>query len=198
MFSSVFRSAFLAAPLLIVSTGAMAAPPVEVTRFHTAEAARSGTVRLVADDGLDPGSLEYRTFASAVADAMTRAGFTPVLDETATYTARIGYERHVDRPVDDRGSPVSVGVGGATGRYGGGLGVGIGINLSGKPKATIGTLLRVQMRQTDSGQALWEGRAETAARENKADAQTGVAAARLANALFKDYPGQSGATIKVK
>lgn len=198
MFTFLPRAAVAALPLLLVSACSTALPPVEVTRFHEAQAARGGTVRLVPEEGGDAASLEYRTFASAVADALTRAGFTVVDDPSASLVARIGMNRSVDRPVDRRGSPVSVGVGGSTGSYGSGLGLGVGINLSGPPKAVIGTQLRVQIRRADSNAAVWEGRAETAAKENSPAAQTGIAAGKLADALFKDYPGESGATIRVK
>lgn len=194
----MIRSALLALPALVLAApAAQAAPRVEVTRFHEAQVARAGAVRLVPEEGIEAASLEYRTFASAVAAALTRTGFTPTDDAAAPYVARIGFERHVDRPPERRGSPVSVGVGGSTGSYGSGLGVGIGINLSGKPKAMIGTALRVQLRGAD-GATFWEGRAQTAAKENKAEAQTGAAAGRLADALFRDFPGTSGATITVK
>ncbi len=189
--------ALLALSAMLMASGAVAAPRVELTRFHQAEVARSGAVRLVAEEGIDPGSLEYRTFASAVAAALTRAGFTPTDDAAAPYVARVGFDRHVDRPPERGGSPVSVGVGGSTGGYRSGLGVGIGINLSGKPKPVIGTELRVQMRAAD-GATFWEGRAQIAAKENKPEAQTGTAAGRLADAMFKDFPGTSGETITVK
>jgi hypothetical protein len=44
---------------------------------------------------------------------------------------------------------------------------------------------------------IWEGRAQTqgVGVENAQPAQT---AARLASALFKDFPGESGVTITVK
>ena len=194
----LIRSALLVLPaLFLAAPGAQAAPRVEVTRFHQAEVARSGAVQLVAEEGIDAASLEYRTFASAVAAALTRAGFTPTDDAAVPVTARIGYERHVERPADRRGSPVSVGVGGSTGGYRSGVGVGIGINLSGKPKAMIVTGLRVQLRGAD-GATFWEGRAETAAKENKPEAQPGAAAGLLADALFRDFPGTSGETITVK
>ncbi len=198
MYSSFSRAALAALPLLFATACATSLPPVEVTRFHEAQAARSGTVRLAPEEGGDAASLEYRTFASAVAQALTRAGFTVVDNGSATFVARIGTDRSVDRPVDRRGSPVSVGVGGSTGSYGSGLGLGIGINLSGPPKAVIGTQLRVQLRRADTNAAVWEGRAETAAKENSPASQAGIAAGKLADALFRDYPGESGATITVK
>jgi hypothetical protein len=44
---------------------------------------------------------------------------------------------------------------------------------------------------------VWEGRAETQAPANAPAAQPGLAADKLASALFKDFPGESGRTITV-
>src|SRR3546814_18502563 len=106
--------------------------------------------------------------------------------------------RAVRNPLRDGGSPVSVGVGGSTGSYGSGLGLGIGINLSGKPKAIVITELNVQIKRRADATVIWEGRAITEAKENAPAAQPGLAAAQLAGALFKDFPGVSGRTITVK
>jgi len=143
--------------------------------------------------------IEYRTYANAVAAALTRSGFA-VADagRPAALTATIAYDVAIQRPYDRRGSPVSVGVGGSTGSYGSGLGVGIGIDLSGPPKAVIATRLSVRISRGAAAEPVWEGRAETAAKEGTPGAQPAIAAGKLADAMFRDYPGQSGATITVK
>jgi hypothetical protein len=178
---------------------ATAIAPVDVTRFHAGAVPQSGTVALAPAPGIDGSAIEYRTYANAVAAALGRAGFT-VADpgSRATLTATVGYDVAIQRPYEGRRSPVSVGVGGATGSYGSGVGVGIGIDLSGPPKPIIATRLSVRLSRSGSGEALWEGRAETAAKEGTPAAQRGIAAAKLADALFRDYPGQSGATITVE
>ncbi len=91
-----------------------------------------------------------------------------------------------------------MGVGGSTGSYGGGVGVGIGIDLSGKPKPVIATQLRIQLREAGGGKTVWEGRAETAAKQGSPAAQPGMAAGKLADALFRDYPGASGKTVTIQ
>ena len=72
------------------------------------------------------------------------------------------------------------------------------INLSGKPKDIVVTRLSVQIRRRADGQTLWEGRAETSAKVGTPASQAGLSASKLANALFRDYPGKSGETITVK
>ncbi len=93
---------------------------------------------------------------------------------------------------------MSVGVGGATGSYGSGVGLGIGIDLSGKPKPVVTTQLRVQILPAGGGQAVWEGRAETAAKQGSPEAQPAATAGKLADALFREYPGISGKTVTVQ
>lgn len=184
---------------LLLGGCATAVAPVDVTRFHGPTVPTKEAVAIAPAPGNDGSGIEFRTYANAVAVSLGRAGFA-VVDpgKSAPLVAVIDYDTAIDRPVDMRGKPVSVGVGGSTGSYGGGLGVGIGINLSGPPKALISTRLSIRIKRTATDEALWEGRAETRAKEGTPSAQPGIAAGKLADALLRDYPGQSGATITVK
>lgn len=183
---------------------ATAVPPVEVTRFHgPPPVAASGTIAVEDAAGGTVQSMEFRTYAAAVMQELQRVGFTEVAPPgahylvPAQYVALVAFERRVLTAAQAR-SPVSVGVGGSTGSYGSGLGVGVGIDLSGKPKDQIVSRLSVQIRDRKTSEAVWEGRAETMVKEGAPAAQPGIAAAKLANALFRDYPGPSGQTITVK
>jgi hypothetical protein len=204
MSKPVLLAALLALPL---SACATAAPPVEVTRFHVAEPARSGTVAVEEMPGNPDVSLEFRTYADAVAGELQRAGFTPVAaGSPSDYVATVRFARSFRPSGPDRSDrPVSVGVGGGIGSGGGrrggsfgGLGVGIGINLSGKPKDIVTSQLQVQLRRRSDSAAIWEGRATTDARQGSPAAQPVAAAQKLAAALIGGYPGESGRTISVK
>jgi hypothetical protein len=116
---------------------------------------------------------------------------------SAALLVRISFDRAEQLP-EGRRSPVSVGVGGSTGSYGSGVGLGIGINLGGGPKRMADLQLSVRIDNAATGQALWEGRALTAVPVKSPANQTSLAAAKLAEALFKDFPGESGRTISVK
>jgi hypothetical protein len=177
-----------------------AIPPVEVTRFHSADVARSGTILIVPGDARQAGSLEFRTTANALSAALSRVGYSVQAEGAsgAVYRAVVDLSHETIAPNEERRSPVSVGVGGSTGSYGSGVGLGIGINLSGKPKPMIATQMRVQIKRTSDDVAIWEGRAETAAKQGSPAAQPGMAAGKLADALFKDFPGLSGQTVTVK
>ncbi|GGC14885.1 hypothetical protein GCM10011494_37120 [Novosphingobium endophyticum] len=174
--------------------------PVEVTRFHAPDAIplRQGTISVEPAPGQE-GGIEFRTYAGAVMRELTRLGYSDAAQAGAPgqQVATLSIERHRYRPGRD-GSPVSVGVGGSTGSYGSGLGVGLGINLSGPPPEQVETRMHVMIRERDSGRTIWEGRASFAVRADSPLAQTPLGAAKMAEALFKDFPGQSGETILVK
>lgn len=181
----------------VLALGGCAAsvPPVEVTRFHLDQPIPAGTVAI---DTAEPGvkSLEYVTFANAVSAELQKLGFTPAAIGESDYIATIAVARDT-REALARRSPVSIGVGGGTGGYGSGVGLGVGFSFGAKPKDVVITELRVHMKRRAGDGVIWEGRAETEAKENAPAAQPGIAAGKLAAALFKDFPGKSGSTITV-
>lgn len=197
---------FMMAPLFLGAC-ATAVPPVEVTRFHTpALASLAPGSRYVVDTQplADPAaihigevSLEWDSYRTAVEQQLRLHGFAPAPEgASAPLRIRIGFDRS-ERLAEGRRSPVSVGVGGSTGSYGSGLGLGIGINLGGGSKQMEELLLSVRIDDAATGQALWEGRALSAVPTKAPAAQPSLAAAKLADALFKDFPGESGRTITV-
>ena len=200
----IVLAAIIALPF---ATCAGAAPRVEVTRFHVDNPARSGTLAVEEMPGNPDVSLEFRTYADAVAQEMQRVGFTPSGGPQSDYVALVSFRRSFRPSGIDRSSdkPVSVEVGGGIGSGGGrrggtfgGLGVGVGINLSGKPKDIVTTELHVQLRRRSDSAAIWEGRATTEAKQGTPASQPATAAQKLAAALIGGYPGESGRTITVK
>lgn len=198
MLKQILLPSFLALSLAACAT---AVPPVEVTRFHIGNPARSGTIAVEEMPSNPDAGLEFRTYAAAVEQELQRVGFSSVsTGDRGEYAALVGFRRTF-RPTGygRDGRPVSVGVGGAVGSGGySGVGLGIGINLSGRPKDQVVTELQVQIRRRSDSTTIWEGRAFTEAREGTPAAQPGLAAQKLAAALIGGYPGESGRTITVK
>ena len=187
------------AALLAACTTPAYVSPVEVTRFTAAEPQLlgSGTISLRAAPGEAPDSWDYAAYQTAVADELTQLGYT-VTGGSGAQVAEISVEQYVTQ-AEGRRSPVNVGVGGSTGSYGSGVGVGVGINLGGnRPVDRIDTQLRVVIRPASATDALWEGRARFTATVNSDYADRQAAAAKLADALFSGFPGQSGETIEVE
>jgi hypothetical protein len=53
------------------------------------------------------------------------------------------------------------------------------------------------MKRASDDLVVWEGRAQTEAPNTAPAAQPGLAADKLARALFQDFPGESGRTITI-
>ncbi len=189
---------------LILTLGACVAatPPVETIRFHNAAsepiAVGSIAISTIVDE-TDNRILEQRTYDAAVMQELQRVGFSDTgnAPDSSEYIARVTIEQS-RITAGGRRSPVSVGVGGNTGSYGSGVGLGIGINLGGRPKDKIATELSVRIARRSNSDVIWEGRSSVEAKEGSPASQPGLAASKLAEALFRDFPGESGTTIKVK
>lgn len=192
------RSALLAfASVAALGGCASRIPPVEVTRFHlSGDIARGTAVAAPASNGNVVG-LEQSTYETAVGRELSRVGFAPGDTGSARYTFTANVLRD-SRAALARRSPISIGIGGGTGGYGGGVGGGVSFGLGGnRSRTTTVTELSVQLRERSTGSVVWEGRAQTEAPSNAPAAQPGLAAEKLAAALFRDFPGESGRTIRV-
>ena len=193
----IFR---LAPVIALVSLSACVVPtgPVEVTRFNRAAegvvyGAGTYSVEVAGDSAMGQG-LAASPYLAAVAREMQRVGYAERIGMSdVTAEVRVTSERYEPQ----RRSPVSVGVGGSTGSYGSGVGLGVGINLGGGPKAQVETMLAVRIIRRSDNLVLWEGKAVQAAKAGSPAAQPGIAAAKLASAMFKDFPGVTGETIRV-
>ncbi len=163
------------------------AKPVQVTRFATPEAIVPGPAAPMKAAA----SLEQSTYDAAVARELARIGFEGTGTTRYDYTAEVTRDVRRD-PV--RRSPVTIGIGGGTGGWGGGFGIGGSFGVgSQRGRDTTFTRLFVQLRDRATGKTVWEGRAET-----ESSGSNGERIERLAEALFRDFPGQTGRTISVK
>ncbi len=192
------KNIYYIAALLTLSGCVVPTGPVEVTRFNRAA------------DGVIYGSGTYSVAVAGDAAAGQGLAASPYLAAVAREMQRLGYAEKVggsdvtaevrvtsDRFEPERRSPVSVGVGGSAGSYGSGVGLGVGINLGGGAKAQVETTLAVRIVRRSDNLVIWEGKASQAAKAGSPAAQPGIAASKLAEAMFKDFPGVSGETIRV-
>jgi hypothetical protein len=171
--------------------------PVEVTRFHVPGASLAqGSVAVVTAPGMPEASIEQRVYEGAVARELGRIGYSGV-GPSGAQVAEVRLMRRSWEPRRGRG-PVSVGVGGGGGSWGSFGGVGLGLDLSPPPKGQVETQLGVMIKDRATGRTLWEGRAESLVPVDSPLAAPEAGAARLAAALFRDFPGRSGETILVR
>lgn len=193
------RVAALAAGLILLSGCVTPVGPVQVTRFHTGEAGLlgKGGISVEPAPASDANSLEWQTYRGAVMHELQHIGYSEAPAGSGGQVALMRITR-TSQQLDGGSSPVSVGVGGSTGSYGTGVGLGVGINLSPRPKALVDTELAVSIRERASGKVLWEGRAQFTVGSGSPLATTALAAPKMSQALFFDFPGNSGETIEVK
>jgi Domain of unknown function (DUF4136) len=172
-------------------------PPVQVTRFHSTPQLSAGAALIEPLSG-DPQSLEFRTYAAAVARELGKLGVTDSRDSTTPYMVTVDVARETREGVS-RGSPVTIGIGTANiGRNGGvGLGGSFGLGRN-RANQVVVTRMAVQIRKRSDKSVIWEGRAQTEAPARAPSAQPGLAADKLAAALFRDFPGISGQTVTVQ
>lgn len=185
-----FRAAAIL--LAMIAVPAVARAPITVTRFHLDRDVPRGSVS--AGGGVT--TLERQLYDTAVLRELARLGFAAG-GADARYIVVTDVTRD-ERPGARRGSGLSIGIGGGSFGRGGGVGVGGSIGLGGGPHGTVVTRLSVQLRERGSGGVVWEGRAEAEASMRSRDADPANIAARLASGLFRDFPGESGRTMRVR
>lgn len=189
----MFSRAACLLPLLALGACMTRSGPVEVTRFHLGQVSERGTVVIEPMPGAS-GGMEFGMYAGAVTRELERLGYARV-DQLgqSLYVATVDV-RSGTRERSGGGSPVSIGIGGGSGGYGGGVGGGISFGLGGdRGGLVVGTQLSVQLKRRSDGTVVWEGRARGEASER----DSAALADRLAIAMFRDFPGESGRTMRV-
>lgn len=177
--------------------------PVEVTRFVAPAPERTdlgtGTIAVIFPETIT-NEAARTAFAAAVGNELARLGYTVVTEGGAAgQTAAIRTARRpiTAAPIDTRRGPVSVGVGGSTGSFGSGIGLGVGFDLGGGREGPSAiTELSVRIARS-GGATLWEGRAQIATGVKSAYSQVDTSARTLAAALFRDFPGGNGETVTI-
>ena len=189
--------AALAALAGCTATGQRAGP-VDVTRYHLNEPVAPGTIALEPLATSGTVSPEYRIYADAVGTELEQLGFVrAAAPESSDYVVGVAFRR-ASRGVLQERPPVTIGVGG--GSYGGGgigLGGGVSFGVGGGEKEVILSELSVQLRRRTDDTVIWEGRAQGDSLGGAEGVPPIVVAERLADALFRGFPGESGITITV-
>lgn len=179
--------------------GCETATPVKVTRFHLNQAIDRGAILVQPDPAAtNVAGLEARLYADAIAQALAAQGFAAAAaGSPAPMIASFTLTR-TTRELEPARRPVTIGLGG--GSFGGGVGgggsVAFGVGKTRTREAYV-TELAVQIRRASGGDVVWEGRARSEDDTRSPAAQPQAAAQKLAMALFKGFPGESGRTISV-
>lgn len=173
----------------------------EVTRFHLDQPIARAQIAVEPFNRADANSIEFSAYAAAVARELQRQGWTVVQGNVRSeQVALVSLEQGSREAIGQR-SGVSIGVGGGTGgwgRSGVGVGLDVGIPIGGGSGEIVATMLEVRIQRRSDTTVFWEGRASTEARVGTPLADRRAAADLLAEALFRDFPGESGRTIRVR
>jgi hypothetical protein len=200
IWSVVLASALLAGCATDMGGGG-AASGASVTRFHLGQPIARGEIAVEPVDPADAGSLEFAQISDAVERELARLGWRVARGNARSeQVALVRVDQEVRQGRRRSGLSVGVGVGaGSWGRHSGvSGGVGASVPITGGPNQIVATQLSVRIQRRSDATVAWEGRAEMEARGGSAEASRGTAANRLAEALFRDFPGESGRTIRVR
>lgn len=140
-----------------------------VTRFHLGQPVARGEIRVEASDPALAARPEFAEQAAAVARELTRLGWTVTpANARSEQVAAIRVTQSRREGTGRRSAPI------------------------------VSTELGVRIQRRSDATVAWEGRAQLDAREGSPLAAPGAAVDRLASALFQDFPGESGRTIRVR
>ena len=171
-----------------------------VTRFHLGQDIARGEIAVEPADPGEGGSLEFATQADFVARELSRLGWQVTTTNRESEQVALIRIRTGSRESLGSGSSVSIGVGGGSGGYGNGVAGGIGatVPVGGGASEIVVTELSVRIQRRSDATIAWEGRAQIEARADSVLADRNAAVNRLAEALFRDFPGPSGQTVTVR
>jgi hypothetical protein len=167
--------------------GGTAGGGMEVARFHLGEPTiAKAQIAVEPFDRADANRPEFPAYAAAVARELTRLGWTVV--------GTSGQSEQIALIDVEQGSREAIAALTAAR-----IGRGLPASVPGGSSADItATLLEVGLRRRSDATVFWEGRAVSEARSGTAAASSTAAVERLATALFRDFPGESGRTIRVR
>lgn len=182
--------------------GGGAAPgAIDVTRFHLGQQIARGEIAIEPVSPAQAGSLEFGRYAAAVERQLTALGWQVVRGNARSEQVALVRVEQGSRAQFANRPSISFGLGGSTGGYRSGVGVGGGVTVpvGGRgANEVVVTELGVRLQRRSDGTAIWEGRAQQEARAGTPLANAAIAVERLAPALFAGFPGESGRTIRIR
>ena len=163
-----------------------AAGGIDVARFHLGEPVARAQIAVEPFDKADANRPEFPTYAAAVGRQLTRLGWTVVPSTTQSEQIAL-----IDLEQGSREAVAAL----SAARIGRGLSATVPEGTSANVTAS---LLEVAIRRRSDGTVFWEGRAVGESRTDSPEAARTAVVERLAEALFRDFPGESGRTIRLK
>jgi hypothetical protein len=194
---AILLAASLAGCATTDTGGAGGRSGMEVTRYHLGNPIARGQIAIEAADPRDTATPEFGVYSGIVGRQLAQLGWTvvnavPNSEQVAIVGVSRGSRETYKRP------PVTIGIGGGTGGWHSGVGGGASFGVGGGAREVVGTLLDVRIKRRSDGTVFWQGQASIEVPAASADAQPAVTVEKLAAALFRDFPGESGRTIRLR
>ena len=173
---------------------------VTATRFHLGAPIARGEIRVEMANGAAPASLEESQQAAADERELGRLGWRVTRDNPRSEQVALVGVSQGSRDSFRPGSSISFGVGGFGGGWNSAAGGGVGatVPVGGGSSEVVITELGVRIQRRSDASNIWEGRAMLEARAGTPLSGLPEAVDRLAFALFQDFPGESGRTVRVR
>jgi hypothetical protein len=149
---------------------------IDVNRTHLGQPLARAQIAVEPVNAADANNPEFRAYAGAVERQLVRLGYTIAPNRPAS--------EQIARVAVQQGSRAALTTGWPA-----------GLAPASRASGSVATLLDVRIQRRSDGTTFWQGRAV-------AEAPPGTPRAglveRLAEALFRDFPGESGRTIRVR
>ena len=155
----------------------------QIYRSHLGQPIARSQIAVEAFQAADANSPEFRMYSAAVAQELRRLGWTVV--NTGMQTEQVAL-------VDvSQGSASRMGIGAGAPAV-------PAIPGAGTTSPGVATGLEVRIKRRSDGTVFWEGQAVDEGRGSGSAGERTAAVQRLAAALFRDFPGESGRTIRAR
>jgi hypothetical protein len=152
----------------------------------------SGTIAVELEPQTTPMDVPAAAYEAAVIDQMVHAGYDtngPPGGESQVVELRL--TRDELAPAELKRNPVSGEMAVGVSNRGTSTALGLNLDFSKPRKALLSTRLEARIRDKASGTVLWEGRATIATRDGDDKWSDQAIATRLAEALFRRFPGST-------
>ncbi|MBL4801946.1 MAG: DUF4136 domain-containing protein [Emcibacter sp.] len=180
--------------LALSVTGCARSIVSDVTRFHNLTAPNAETIEVVSMDPHLQNSLEFGQYAELVGRHLGTAGYQPPQDTPSLLIAKIAYAVHAADSITDSGPRSSVGIGVGSGGHHSSVGIGLSFPIgNSEPQQNYVRMLSLEIFRRSDGVKLYEGQATNSGPEGLPQAMP-----YLVDALFQNFPGQSGTSSRIK
>jgi hypothetical protein len=148
-----------------------------------------GTITLATTPDSTPESRELLAYEAALIDRLVLAGYNTLTPTPGSpQVAEIRVRQIIEEPAEARRDPVSGEGSVMVSNRGTAVGMAVAVDFTEPRTALVATHMDLRIKDRESGDILWEARAQIATREGDPDWSADAIAAQLSAALFQGFP----------